>query len=109
MIHTQPMPEFATPIGPKTHGITGLYLWLVLDSRAVGATNNSKWTHAPSNVLWLSLDQTNEITLHPVFSVNKQKSIHLLIQKNKELINKYVSGTCCISDLLSSFIAAKNP
>jgi len=96
--------EFSTPLSAETHGIHGLFMWLILDSKWVIFTKTYERIDLSSSFVAVHMDSyETEGDINSIASDLLQKAKGT-IRINKSLIERYVAGESGVENLLADFI-----
>lgn len=96
--------EFSTPLSADSHGIEGVWMWLVLEVEVVLFTktyNNLSLMQAPLIIHSESL-VVEKVNGH-VFSYEEVAKCKHLIENNKANIKRYILGDLGVEELIRDF------
>jgi hypothetical protein len=98
--------EFSTPLSSDTHGIDGVWMWLVLEVEVVLFTktyNNQSPMQAPLIIHCQSLVVEKED--EKVFSLEEVAKCKQVLAMNKANIKRYIFGELGVEELVKDFNA----
>lgn len=96
--------EFSTPLSANTHGIHGVWMWLVLEVEVVVFTktyNNQSLMQAPLIIYSESLVVEKED--EKVFSLEEVAKCKQVLAMNKANIKRYTLGELGVEELVRDF------
>lgn len=96
--------EFSTPLSADTHGIDGVWMWLVLDVEVVLFTktyNSQSLLQAPLIIHSesLGIEKVDE----NVFSLEEVAKCKHVLAMNKANIKRYILGELGVEELIRDF------
>jgi hypothetical protein len=98
--------EFSTPLSAETHGIQGLFMWLILDSKWIIFTKTYERIDLSSSFVAVHMDSyKTEGDINSISSDLLQQA-KATIRINNSLFEYYVTGESGAENLLANFIRA---
>jgi hypothetical protein len=96
--------EFSTPLSSDTHGMEGIWMWLILNSDWVLFTKTYTHNSLKHAAFAIHLHHYHETGEQDLFTCFELERLRWLTNSNKHAIERYTKGDCGAEELLAAFV-----
>jgi hypothetical protein len=96
--------EFSTALSSDTHGMEGVWMWLILNSDWVLFTKTYTQNSLKHAALAIHLHHYHGTEEQDLFTCGELERLRWLTNRNEEVIVRYTKGNCGAEELLAAFV-----